>query len=304
MKVLVLGATGVAGRASLPLLVGAGHETLAHVRSVEKAALVAATGAVPVMGDATDPARLRRWLAGRDAVIDLRVSIPRASRAALPWTWRAYARLRDRALGQVVDAALSVGVPRVIRDTATMVYRDGADTWLDEAWSVDATGSLGANLAAERHLARLTSAGGTGVALRCSGFYGPDDEFSLEMMRAVRAGRALLAGDPEGYSSAVHTRDVGTAILTSLTAPAGIYNVSDDEPLRRSELLRIMASAAGRPSVRAYPAWAARMASAPIRALGRSHRVSSGRLQALGWRPGVPSRRTGWPEAFARTIGR
>src|SRR5690606_20986103 len=141
---------------------GAGHETQAHVRSVEQAARVAATGAVPVMGDATDPARLQRLLAGCDAVIDLRVSIPRASRAALPWTWREYDRLRDRACEQVVDAAMSVGVPRVVRDTATMVYRDGGDAWLDEASPVAATGSLGANLAAERHLARLTRAGGVG----------------------------------------------------------------------------------------------------------------------------------------------
>jgi uncharacterized protein YbjT (DUF2867 family) len=38
MKTLVLGATGVAGRSLLPRLTRSGHETLAHVRSADKAA--------------------------------------------------------------------------------------------------------------------------------------------------------------------------------------------------------------------------------------------------------------------------
>lgn len=299
MKVLLLGATGVAGRAALPLLVGAGHEVSAHVRTAAKATTVAAAGAVAVRGDASDPDQLKAWLTGCDAVIDLRVSIPGASRAALPWAWREYARLRDHACGQVVDAAMSAGVSRVVRDTVTMVYADGGDDWLDETSAVDAAGSLAANLAAEQHLARFTAAGGVGVSLRFSGFYGATDEFSQELMRAARSGRALLTGNPNGYSSAVHTDDVGTAILTSLPAPAGIYNVADDEPLRRSELIPILAAAAGRADLRTYPAWATRIASAPVRALSRSHRISAGRLNGLGWRPSVPSRRTGWPQAFA-----
>lgn len=154
MKTLVLGGTGVAGRSLLPLLLQKGHETLAHVRSADnagKASHVEALGAIPIHGDASDPARLTSWMRGCDAVVDLRVSIPPASRAAFAWAWRDYARLRDHACGQVVDAAIAAGVPRVIRDTVTVVYADGGDLWLDETYPVQATGALAANLAAERH---------------------------------------------------------------------------------------------------------------------------------------------------------
>ena len=298
MKVKVLGATGTAGRAAIPVLVAAGHDVFGHARTDSAAAAVAVLGDTPVRADTDDPDELRAMLTGADAVVDLRVAIPPATRAALPLAWREYARLRDTGTGLVVDAALRAGVQRVIHDTVTMVYADGGDAQLDEDSPVDATGALVANLAAERHLARLSAAGGTGVALRFAQFYGPDDRFSRELMSAARRGRALLAGRPEGWTSALHTDDVGQAVLVALTAPAGFYNVVDDEPLRRRDVLDLLAQSAAR-TVRPFPAWTSSLASAPVRALARSQRVSAARFRALGWRPSVPSRRQGWPEAFA-----
>lgn len=298
MKVTILGATGTAGRAAIPLFVAAGHEVLGHARSDSGAALLSSLEATPVRADPDDTDALRRLLTGSDAVVDLRVAIPSASRAAFPWAWREYARLRDDAAARLVDAALQADVPRVVHDTVTMVYADGGESELDENSPVDARGPLAANLAAERHLARFTEAGGTGVALRFGQFYGPDDEFSREFMTAARRGRALISGRPEAWSSAFHTADVGAALLVALTAPAGIYNVVDDEPLRRRDLLELLAQAAGRQRLRPYPTWMTSVASAPVRALARSHRVTAARFRALGWQPTVPSRRAGWPAAF------
>jgi nucleoside-diphosphate-sugar epimerase len=299
MKVLVLGATGTAGRSAVPAFVAAGHEVLAHSRSDDGAAALAAAGATPFRGDTDDPGTLRSQLPGSDAVVDLRVAIPPPSRAALPWAWREYVRLRDGATGRLVEAALRADVPRVVHDTVTMVYADGGDALLDEDSPVSAPGALAANLAAERHLARLTAAGGVGVALRFGGFYGPRDEFSRLLMGMVRRGRVPLVGDPEGWTSAVHTDDLGPALLVALTAPAGIYNVVDDEPLRRRDHLAVLAAAAGVPTARPLPSWLSRVSSAPLRSLTRSHRISADRFRALGWRPTVPSRREGWPDAFA-----
>ena len=301
MKILLLGASGVTGRSTLPQLIKDGHDVLAHSRSLDHLSDAARLGATPIEGDAFDPTRLRGWLTGCDAVIDLRVSIPGAATAALPWSWRDYARLRDDGCRAVVDAALQAGVPRVVRDTVTMVYTDGGDAWIDETRPTHATGALAANLAAEAHLARLTAAGGAGVAIRFAGYYGPDDAFSRECIRAARSGRALIAGPPTGWTSAIHTDDVGSAVAAGLTAPAGVYNAVDDEPLRRDALLRLLASSAAKPRLTPLPEWAARLASAPVRSLARSHRVSNARLKALGWAPSVASRRTGWPEAFAAT---
>ncbi len=298
MKILILGATGVAGGSVLPRLLSAGHDVLAHARSASRAGQLLQLGARPVLGDSFDPACLREWMCGADAVIDLRVQVPDARRALLPWGWQRYARLRGAECGKVVDAAIATGVPRVVRDTVTMTYADGGDRWLDERQPTHAGGHLAANLTAEAHLARLTAAGGQGVAVRFGGFYGPSDEFSQETMAAARRGRSLALGDPAGYTSAVHTDDIGSALLVGLSAPGGVYNAVDDEPMTRAALSKLMAEAVGRAGLKAYPAWLAATASSPIRALTRSQRVSNRLLKSLGWQPTVPTRRTGWPQAF------
>jgi nucleoside-diphosphate-sugar epimerase len=303
MRITVLGATGTAGRAALPVLTAAGHEVLAHVRTDAGAAAVRSLGATAVRADTDDGEALRRLITGADAVIDLRVAIPPASRAALPWAWREYVRLRGTGTGLLVEAALAVGVPRLVHDTVTMVYADGADRELDEDSPVRASGALRANILAEQHLARYTSAGRAGVALRFGGFYGPSDKFSRELMAAARRGRGMVVGPPDAWTSAVHTDDVGSALLVALTAPAGVYNVVDDEPLRRRDLLAVLAAAAGVPKVRPLPGWAVRAAAAPVRALSRSQRVSGARFRQLGWRPSVVSRREGWRQAFLGAAG-
>jgi nucleoside-diphosphate-sugar epimerase len=301
MEILVLGATGVAGRSTVAALVGAGHNVSAHARSQEKAAALERAGAEPVTGQADDSGTLLGWLRGKSVAVDLRVSIPPASRAALPWAWREYARLRDRAAGQLVDCAVEAEVPVVVHDTVTMVYADGGERVIDESWPVDAPGPLAANLAAERHLERLTEAGGRGVALRFGQFYGPEDVTSQDLLRGARHGLAMVVGDPAAWSSAVHTDDIGAAVLAALSVPAGVYNVVDDEPMRRSDVLAVLAEAVGRSSLRQPPGFLTRVAGAPVKALARSQRVSAETFrEASGWRPRVASRRTGWPAAVER----
>jgi nucleoside-diphosphate-sugar epimerase len=300
LRVLMLGGTGVAGRAALGQLTAAGHEVSVLARTEEAARRVADAGGRPVTGDPDDPAELRRWLHGVDVAVDLRVRIPAPARAVLPDGWREYVRLRDTAAGRLVDAAIATGTPRVVHDTVSMVYADGGDSWLDEDAAVDTPGFMAANLACEAHLARLTAAGGVGVALRFAQFYGPDDAYSRQVIAQARRGRALVLGDPDAFSSAIHTDDVGTAVALAATTPdlaPGTYNVADDEPLRHRDLMAVLGGAAGR-TVRPPPRLLVGLAP---RVLRRSQRVSSERFRAAtGWRPSVPSRRTGWPAAFDR----
>ena len=308
MKLLMVGGTGVAGRAALPRLVEGGHEVLVLARSAAAESAVTAAGGRPVHGDADDPTVLRGWLEGVDAAIDLRVRIPTPGRAVLPGGWREYVRLRDAAAGRLVDAAIAAATPRLVHDTVTMVYADGGEAWLDEDAPVDAPGFLAANLACEAHLARLAAAGGVAVALRFSQFYGPHDAYSRQLVAQARRGRAMVLGSSEAYTSAIHTDDVGSAVALAATTPglaSGVYNVADDEPLRNGELVEVFGAAAGR-AVRPPPAWLPRLLSllpGPAGSLlGRSNRVRSDRFRAAtGWRPAVPSRRAGWPAAF-RTV--
>jgi uncharacterized protein YbjT (DUF2867 family) len=63
MKVLVTGATGVAGRSAVAALIRAGHHVSAVTRSAAKADTVRALGATPVEADLFDSGAARRAVA-------------------------------------------------------------------------------------------------------------------------------------------------------------------------------------------------------------------------------------------------
>jgi nucleoside-diphosphate-sugar epimerase len=291
VRVLLLGGTGTAGRSTLPCLLAAGHAVTAIARGEPGDRL---QGAAVVRADLTDPGQLRALVRGHEAVIDHRVALPATSRAALPGAWKDYVYLRDQATGELVDAMLDEGVDRLVRDLVSLIYADGGDAWLNEDSPVDAGGPLAANLAAEAHVARLPD----GVVLRCGLFYGGRDAMTEETVRLARRGAALVVGFGDAWHSALHTSDVGPAVVASLAVPGGVYNVVDDDPLRRAHLLALLAECAGREALRRPPRWLL-AGSAAGRLQVRSQRVSAERFRDLtGWKPAVPSRRTGWPQAF------
>lgn len=296
---MLLGGTGVAGRSTLPRLLSAGHAVTVHARSEAAAGRLANAGGSVARFDADDPEQLRRALRGRDAVIDHRVSLPTTSRAVVPGAWPAFRHLRDRATALLVDAMTDVGVERLVRDVVTFVYADGGDDWLDEAAPVAASGPMAANLAAEGHVHRLTGAGGAGVVLRCGLFYGPDDRMSREMVHLARRGLTILLGPGPAWHAALHTSDIGPAVIAALDAPPGTYNVVDDEPMHRSDLVALLAACAGRPRLHRPPAFVAALAGSAGRVQARSQRVSNQRFrEATGWEPSITTRRSGWPAAF------
>lgn len=236
-------------------------------------------------------------------MVDHRVQIPPSARAALPGAWRTFRYLRDQATAQLVEAMIEVEVSRLVRDVVSFVYADGGDRWLDEDSLVAASGPMAANLACEGLVARLTSAGGAGVILRCGLFYGPDDRMSAETVRLARRGFATVLGPEEAWHSALHTADVGPAVTAALEVPGGVYNLVDDEPFRRGDLVALLASCAGRSQLRRPPRVAVPLAGAAGPVQARSQRVNAACFHDLtGWRPTVPSRRTGWPAAFTQQV--
>src|SRR5215208_4829022 len=71
VNIFIAGGTGAIGRFLVPLLVRAGHRVVALTRSADRASGLAQMGAVPVVGDVYDLARLTRLVAdsGAEAVI-------------------------------------------------------------------------------------------------------------------------------------------------------------------------------------------------------------------------------------------
>ncbi|MPY86263.1 MAG: NAD(P)-dependent oxidoreductase, partial [Actinophytocola sp.] len=97
-----------------------------------------------------------------------------------------------------------------------------------------------------------------------------------------------------------HMTDAATAVVAALDAPAGTFNVVDDEPMTRRDYAAALASAAGTRMWLRVPGRAALLFGHRATSLTRSLRVSNARFRAAtGWAPGHPSAREGWAATAA-----
>jgi nucleoside-diphosphate-sugar epimerase len=217
MKVFLAGATGVVGRRLAVLLRRAGHEVAGTTRSEAKAAALQAIGAVPVLVDAYDADKLKLavFAVQPDVIVhqltDLpQVIDPNTMFAAL----EANARLRITGTRNLVDAALTNGVRRVIAQSIAVAYAPGAGP-LTEDDPIDPA-QVGV-IALEQ--AVLQTAGIDGIVLRYGRFYGP----------------GTWTEQPKGPAP-LHVDAAAQAALLALTAGvSGIYNLAEDDGAVSSE---------------------------------------------------------------------
>jgi nucleoside-diphosphate-sugar epimerase len=305
MKVFVAGATGVAGTSIVPALVAAGHDVTAAVRSPAKAQRVREWGSTPAEVDLFDPDAVRRAVDGHQAVGNFSTHIPSLMKAALPGAWKENDRLRRHVGTNLVEAALSAHCERFVQESIGFLFPDGGEEWIDEETTIAPTAVTQSAVDAESAVARINEAGHIGVVLRFAQFYGPSSSHCAEMVRlARRLGIGPLPGDPEGFTSWVHQVDLGPAVVAALGAPAGTYNVADDEPIRRRELHQLLAEALGRGHLREVGQAASRLGGRKAEAITRSQRISAAKFtSATGWAPTVTSARQGWPPLVDELVG-
>ncbi len=296
MKVLVAGATGVAGRRSVRQLVAAGHEVHAVARSAAKAALLRDAGAAPVEIDLFDRTQVQPVVAGCEAVVNLATKIPPLSSAMLPGAWRENDRIRRDVARNLVEAALAADVHVYVQESLAFMYRDGGDEWIDEDAAVHPPPHAHTMLDAEAQARRMTDEGRRGVVLRFGQFYSADSTHTRSMVTAARRGVSPFFGPSDSYLALIHADDVATAVARAVDAPAGTYNVVDDEPPTRAELTEGLAAAVGRSHLRAPPTGLLRLGGQKVTMLMRSQRVSNRRFRhATDWSPRFPSAREGFP---------
>ncbi len=269
------------GRRTIPDLVAKGHELTAVVRSVAKADLVSSLGAIPIEVSLFDIERLQKGVMGHDVVVNLATSIPPFSKASRSAAWRMNDRIRREGSKNLVDAALDANVGRYVQESVSFLYISCGSDWIDETTEIAATSITASSVDAEMQARRITLGGGNGVILRFSSFYGSVSEHIAAMVRLARRGFGTIPGPREGFVSWVSTDDAAAAVVAAVTeAPAGTYNVVDDDPVTRQEFDEILAAAVGRKRLRPMPGVFLRLMGDKLEHVVRSHRVSNRALRS------------------------
>lgn len=294
MKIFVTGATGVIGRRVVPQLIQAGHQVTGLARTDQKAALLSQFGAIPVRVDLFDMAALTPVLAGHDTVANLATNVPPLERALEPTAWDMHDRLRNEASRSVARAAAEAGCQVFIQESITFPYADKGAEWIEESDADNCPPEMASSRVAEAQTAWFSENGRRGIVLRFALFYAHDSSHTQEFQAAIRAGQSPFLGDPTSYMSHIHAEDAATAVVSALNAPAGIYNVADDQPLTRQALAAAIAELEGVASP-APPDPIQGELPGSIEALTRSQRISNRHFkQTTGWTPRYPSVREGW----------
>jgi len=305
MRVFVTGATGVVGCRVIPLLLRAGHDVTAVIRSPDKAGATRSTGARAIVADLFDRPALGQAVAEHEAVVNLATHMPPSSFAAfLPGAWSENDNVRRIGAANLVEAALVRDAKIFIQESFAPAYPDRGDEWIDEGVPLEPVRYNRTILDAERAVEQFSQAGRTGIVLRFGAFYGPDAVQVRDLVRSIRRGWAPIPGRPDAFFSSIAHDDAASAVVAALAAGPGAYNVVDDEPLRRREYFDSLAEVLGVPPPKIPPAWMAYLFGSIGRLLARSQRMSNRKLRAAtGWAPRYPSVREGWPPTI-EALGR
>ncbi len=176
--------------------------------------------------------------------------------------------------------------------SSTGVYGDTGGAWVDESAEVGSgrrTARAAADLAWQALGARV---------FRLPGIYGPGRS-ALDRVRAGAAHRIALEGQ---VFSRVHVADIAAGVIAGMSGPAGVYNLSDDEPTSQNTVIEEAARLLGVPPPPLLSLEEAALSPMARAFYAENRRVANGRAKRLlGWRPRYPTYREGL-RALSATI--
>lgn len=196
-----------------------------------------------------------------------------------------------RGMESVLEWARGRGpIGTLVYTSSTSVYPQGNGVVVDENAVTSGAGERGELLLeAEDRLRAERAACGRWFILRIAGIYGPGRHYLLDN---VRAGEIAELGDH--HLNLAHRHDISAAIWACFGAPGTvaneIFNVADDEPARKVDVVAWLAARLAQPVPRVVAVRHERR-----RPVSRDRIISNKRLKSvLGWKPEYPSFRDGY----------
>ncbi|NDV61746.1 NAD-dependent epimerase/dehydratase family protein [Puniceicoccales bacterium CK1056] len=197
--------------------------------------------------------------------------------------------------------AEEAAVRRFIYSSATSVYPQTEGEWVseDDVPEMNHLSPSGAVLR-EAELEILQSdIFPERVVARLAGIYGPGRHLYLNRLQE---GAQSLPGDGSAWLNLIYLKDIVTALIQLLDAPmpnvAEVFNVVDDEPARKQEIVDWLATKLGLPTIPFNPDDLGPRASRRTTQGGLpNRRVSNAKLkESIGWKPSHPSFREGYAD--------
>ncbi|MCI9889694.1 NAD(P)-dependent oxidoreductase [Micrococcales bacterium 31B] len=294
MKIVVTGATGVLGREAVAALAKAGHQVTGVTRRESGIPVITGRGGHGVVADVFNRDSLAEVFEGHDAIVNVLTHIPLSTDALKPGAWRTDDRLHSEASAAIAGAARDAGVGRLVQESIAFMYPDMGSDWINEEVQIAPTSAQRPRVAETRHAIEFAGPDRVSVVLRLGLLYGGDKQSTLNL-ELTRAGKRVLLGTPQQYISLLHVSDAGRAIVSSLLAPTGIYNVAA-EPITRERYAADLGREAGSAGpAQFFPDLVQLVSGHRTEGLRRSHRINSAKFQATtGWRPEIGTGTKGW----------
>ncbi|WP_033329081.1 NAD-dependent epimerase/dehydratase family protein [Streptomyces yerevanensis] len=239
MQILVIGATGYAGRRASAALARAGHRVLGLTRDTtgQAAQDLTINEVTPVEGDFSKPETWRGHLDGTDAVVHLLMEM------SDPFGGD------QRLFAELVAAQERDGRRRhLVFTTGISSYGRTGLPLMDENTPGNPESPLGFRFALEKELA---ASGLAHTVVRPGFMYGGPATTSMtgEWFAAAEAGKPVFYGDTAKRWSWVHVDDLADAYVRILDNPVSVdgevFVVADDQRLTALDVQRVALRAAG-----------------------------------------------------------
>jgi nucleoside-diphosphate-sugar epimerase len=239
MRTLVIGC-GYVGSALAMELARQGHFVDAIRRSAHRDERLETAGVRTLQADIADPRDLAKIHSDYQWIVNC--VAPSSGDA------EAYERVYLQGMRNLVDHFSNTSLQKLVYTSSSGVYAQDDGSLVDESCTAVPESATGRVLrqAEEVLLQASREARLPGVVLRVSGIYGPGRTYWLRMFLSGEAMPA--AGDR--YMNMIHRDDVVGALIAALEkGRAGeVYNVTDNEPVRQSDLFTWLAEKTGRPA--------------------------------------------------------